>query len=183
MGPPRSCLSLTLASSLHPLKQQLGMLIRKRGLLSPYQGWDHPLPPVPKFSGGSASSGNGTTAWMGAGQSACLPEPPVAQAPGRHDRRWLHCGVLPLRGCFTKWPPPFCPPFYRCYHRHWCSGGHVLFPPVSAGMRGPGLKHLCASDLLQSSPCLTFHRVLTRTVTRMDTLGHVLLAVLGLWQW
>lgn len=109
MGPPRSCLSLTLAGSLHPLKQQLGMSIRKRGLLPPHQGWDHPLPPVPKFSGGSASSGNETTTWVGTGQSACLPELPVARAPGRRDCRWLQCGVLPLWCGFTKRPLSFCP--------------------------------------------------------------------------
>ena len=75
------------------------------------------------------------------------------------------------------------PVFYRCYHRHWCSGGHVLLPPVSARMRGPGSEQPRVCDLLQSSPCLTFHRVLTRTVARMGSLGCVLLVALGLWRW
>lgn len=171
-SPARSCLSLALAGSLHPLQQQLGMLIRKRGLLPPHQGWDHLLPPAPRFLGGSASSGNRTTTWVGAGQSACLPEPHAARAPGLCECRWLHCGILPFWCRFTSGHHPSVPvpAFYRCFHRHRCAGGQVLLPPVSAGTRGPGLEHIRASDL-QSSPCLTFHRVLTRTVRRMDTLA------------
>lgn len=114
-----------------------------------------------------------------------FPEPCVAQAPGCVIGVGFIVELCLFGAVSPSGPLSFCPraSVYRCSHRPWCSGGHVLLPLVSARARGPGSGQPPVSDLLRSSPCLTFHRVLTQTVARVDTLGHVLLAALGLRQW